>query len=150
MHFAGSVVLIGLALGGCDSEPLDTRVLEVAGSHGTLEFRGAVERLDLGHELEFRPRIEATFVPDAEVNRTSVIELSRYSLTAISPEAGAQGVEVLYRDDQPIELRLTSPGETGPLPEVRLRVPKGIADEALRLDLSVSDGRILWRIAELE
>jgi hypothetical protein len=146
----GLLLLLAAAAAACTPVPTDVRLIEVDSSHGTLRFRGTIERLDFGSEIEFRPHIEATFDPEAAVNRTPVAELRRYSLTATSLERGDQGVEVLYRDDRSIELTLSGAGETGPLPVVSLRVPREVATEAAALGLSVSDGGILWRISDLD
>lgn len=144
---AAGVVLLGACSG---PEPVSLGVVPVDAAYGSLEFGGSIDLFERGEDLEYRARLEATFRPGAEVNRVQAAGLTRYFLVATAPGApGTPSVE-LSRDEESIAVTLSEDGETTPLPEHTFRIPKSVADEAGHIRLAVSDGRIMWPIADLK
>jgi len=128
----------------------DSLVIPIDRTYGTLQFTGSVERIDRGDEYEFRTAIDATFLPEAEVNRVPAARLERYFLAATAESEAGQPSRSLYRDDETINVLLGEDGETTRLPAISFRIPKVVAVEAAHLDLAVSDGRIMWPIGDLK
>src|SRR6478672_8969872 len=58
--------------------------------YGSLEFDGSVERVDFGDEWEFRTHLNVTFHANAEVNRVSVVDLTRMELDGTVPPQGQE------------------------------------------------------------
>jgi hypothetical protein len=132
---------------GWQDHPPKQSVIQVDRAYGTLEFRGHIERLDIGDEYEFRPHLSVTYRANASVNRpsASVIDLTICQLAATIPRPG-RPADVVHRDVQSISVLLTADGETRPLPELLFRLPESAASAAGHVGLGVSDGKLLWPI----
>lgn len=144
-------VLAAVALAACARpEQVSLGVVPVDAAYGSLEFNGSVDVFELGTDLEYRARLEATFRPEAEVNRVGTAALTRYFLVATAPGAPGTPSEELGRDEESITVTLSEEGQSAPLPEHTFRIPKSVANDAGRIRLAVSDGRIMWPIADLK
>jgi hypothetical protein len=98
-------------------------IINIERAYGTLEFRGHVERVDLGEEYEFRTHIAITFRPSERVNRTPVADLRVCQLVATVVREPGLPVEVLHRETQTIAVLLSEDGETKPMPDLVFRCP---------------------------
>ena len=153
---AVTFVTIGATLALCGPAPLAVRqtaasssaprIIAIEKSHGTLEFRGLVERSETADDYEFRTRLAVTFHPGENVNRVAVAQLKVIQLVA-TRMFGTARAELLHRDAQPIDVVLIDEGETKSLPEMVFRLPKSIAATVNHVGLGVSDGKLLWPIA---
>ncbi len=114
--------------------------------YGTLAFKGAIERADLGEEYEYRPHIAITFRPNERTNRVPVANLAMCQLVATIPNPEGGRATVLSRQTEAAAVLLSVDGETKPLPEVTFRLPKSIAAAAGHIGLDVTDMHLLWPI----
>src|SRR5436305_5520 len=65
---------------------LDVVVFAIGGTkYGSLEFDGAIQRVDMGTEWEFRIRLFATFHANTRPNQTDKVDLAILRLVGTNP-----------------------------------------------------------------
>ena len=118
--------------------------INVNHAYQSLQFRGRVQRVDLGSEYEFRSHIAVTFRPTAD-HPVADLRMCQLGVTQFRTSSRQRHV-VLHRETQSIAVLLKKAGERKRLPDLVFRLPKSVAMQATHIGLAVSDGRLLWPI----
>ena len=127
--------------------PVNSTVIPISTSYGTLAFDGEIRRVEFDDRYEFQTNLTVTFRAGEWLNQTPRVMLRTASLIAAARlEAPNLPAKVLYKDAQTIDVVLNADGETKDLPPLTFHVTKGVATDAATLGLAVSDGRLLWPV----
>ncbi len=128
------------------------KAFEIKGSYGTLIYEGTVLRTEKEKDFEYViEKLNLRFDPTAKTNSTKEIALKEVAVVATKkPEGGKGPYKLLHRDKKSVSVTLNSETPSGTIENIKLTIPKEVADKADVIGLNVSDGTMLWPIRQMQ
>lgn len=117
---------------------------------GSLEFDGAIERLDMGTDWEFRTRsLFATFHAKTKPNQTDRVELTAFRFVASNPRPDRPNgpADVIFEHSEAVAVHIDADGDRKAIPDVAFRVPKQAVAPAAFTGISVRSEGLVWPIS---
>lgn len=152
------VLLVGLVGCGAKSSSGDqsqkikspsSDTVSLDGSYGTLSYKGVVERSIEGTNCKYTIKeIHFKYHVFGSINSTTKIPVTIEMVATIAPPSGTGSWDRIFEKAYPTTevLTFTSPNAT--ITNLTFIIPTDIVHKADHLGLDVTDGTMLWPIAE--